>query len=87
MWVIEIIKKLFKKDKLDKIQLIEDKTICDNQRDKFIQSIYTNKDVELTDLQKKLENNQISVNDINIFSVMDLIERYEQQIIELNRKV
>lgn len=85
--IIEIIKKFINKAKSNKIQLIEDKTIYDSQRDKFVKSIHTNKDTELIDLQKKLEHNQISINDINIFTVMDLIDKYQEQINELNRKI
>ena len=85
--IIEIIKKFFNKAKLEKTKLIEDKTTYNSQRDIFVRTINANKDTELIDLQKKLEHNQISVNDINIFNVMDLIYKYEEQIIELNRKV
>lgn len=84
--VIEIIKNFFNKAKLEK-KLIEDKTTYNSQRDIFVKTINTNKDAELIDLQEKLEHNQISVSDINIFNVMDLIDKYEEQIIELNRKV
>lgn len=85
--IIEIIKNFFNKAKLAKTKLIEDKTTFNSQRDIFVKKINANKDTELIDLQKKLENNQISVNDINIFNIMDLIDKYEEQIIELNRKV
>ena len=84
--IIEIIKNIFKKDKSNNTKLIEDKHINDNQRENFVKSIDSCKDIELSKLQEKLENNQISVNDINIFEVMDLIDKYEQQINELKRK-
>ena len=82
--IIEIIKNFFKKDK---VKQIEDKTSYNNQRDVFVNTITTNNDTELIDLQKKLEHNQISVNDLNIFNVMDLIEKYEKQLVELNIRV
>lgn len=82
--IIEIIKNFFKKDK---IKQIEDKTSYNNQRDVFVNTITTNNDTELIDLQKRLEHNQISVNDLNIFNVMDLIEKYEKQLVELNIRV
>ena len=56
--IIEIIKNFFKKDK---IKQIEDKTSYNNQRDVFVNTITTNNDTELIDLQKRLEHNQISV--------------------------
>ena len=82
--IIEIIKNFFKKDK---IKQIEDKTSYNNQRDVFVNTITTNNDTELIDLQKRLEHNQISVNDLNIFNVMDLIDKYEKQLVELDLRI
>lgn len=82
--IIEIIKNFLKKDK---VKQIEDKTSYNNQRDVFVNTITTNNDTELIDLQKRLEHNQISVNDLNIFNVMDLIEKYEKQLVELDLRI
>lgn len=82
--IIEIIKNFFKKDK---VKQIEDKTSYNNQRDVFVNTITTNNDTELIDLQKRLEHNQISVNDLNIFNVMDLIDKYEKQLVELDLRI
>ena len=96
MKIIDIIKILFNKLKLNKTKLIEEKTIeeieketgsYDTKRDKFSKSIYKSEKIELGDLQRKLENNQISINSINIFEVMDLIDKYQNEINELKIKI
>ena len=85
--IIEIFKRFFSKAKVDKTKMIEDKNTDKNQRDSFVKTISNNNDAELIDLQRKLEHNQISVNDLNIFNVMDLIDRYELQVVELKGRV
>lgn len=91
MKIIDIIKKFFKKLKSKKTKMIEEnikRTISyDTKRDIFEKSIYINQERELDDLQRKLDNNQISINNINIFEVMDLIDKYQDQIIKLNTKI
>lgn len=96
MKIIDIVKKFFKRLKSNKTIMIEERHIeektsntifYDTKRNIFAKSIYRNQRIELDDLQRKLENNQISINNINIFEVMDLIDKYQSQIIELKTKI
>ena len=89
MKIIEIIKRFFRNLKSNKTKMIEEKTTStssyNNKREAFAKSIYLNEKVELDMLQRKLEKNEISVSSLNIFEVMDLIDRYQNQITELKK--
>ena len=50
------------------------------RKESFIKSIDLREKQENINLQVKLENNQISVNDLSIFEVLDLIDLYKEQL-------
>ena len=96
MKIIDIIKNFFNKLKSNKTKMIEEKNensingvaiSNEEKRELFAKSINESERIELSDLQKKLESKQISVNELNIFEVMDLIDMYKNNINELNKRI
>ena len=96
MKIKDIIKNFFNKLKSNKTKMIEEKNensingvVISNEekRELFAKSINESERIELSDLQKKLESKQISVNELNIFEVMDLIDMYKNNINELNKRI
>ena len=85
MKILDIIKKWFN-SKSKRTKMLEEKNeeielIKENERELFVKSIRQKEEIELQNLQKKLENGQISVNSINIFKVMDLLDKYENKAV------
>ena len=81
MKFIKKIKEFFRSFKKQKTLLIEEsKSNNITRKESFIKSIDLREKQENINLQVKLENNQISVNDLSIFEVLDLIDLYKEQL-------
>ncbi len=92
MKILEKIKKFLKGLTSNKRKLIQEKNENSNinnldsnvpKKDNasiFLESIGESNEREMYELQRKLESGNISVYDISIFEVMDLIGRYEKQV-------
>lgn len=82
MKIIEIIKKWLKKNKKTKAKMIsESKTKnTTEKKDDFISNIDVREKQELLGLKLQLERGQVSVEDLSIFEVMDILELYGEYI-------
>lgn len=92
MMVIDIIKSFLKKIKSNKKMLhIEENTkkIKSNElkKDIAVKTSSYNKQIELINLQRNLENKKISVDDLNIFEIIDLIDKYQNDIMKMKSKL
>ncbi len=79
MRIIEMIKNLFNINKKKKNLLIE-KTVENKRKSNFIQNLDLRGIQESMELQLKLEEQQISVDDLSIFEILDLIDLYNKQL-------
>ena len=82
MKIIEIIKKWFRNNKKSKVKLISEgqtKSIAEN-KENFISNIDLSGKQEILEIRKKLETGQVSVDDLSIFEVMDILELYGEHI-------
>ncbi len=79
MRIIEIIKNLFKRNKKNN-NLLTEKTIEKQNKTDFVKNVDLSDIQECLALQKKIESNQTSVDDLSIFEVMDLIDLYNRQL-------
>ena len=81
MKIIEKIKEFFRSLKKEKTLLIEEsKSNNVTRKESFVKSIDIREKQENINIQAKLENNEISVNNLSIFEVMDLIDLYKEQL-------
>lgn len=97
MIIFEFIKSLFKKSKKQKIELIEENIKLEtenasnddifNKRKNFIKTIDQKFENELISLQNEVENKEIDVKNLNIFEVVDLIDKYEKDIQQIDNKI
>ena len=82
MKIIEIIKKWFRNNKKTKAKLISEgqtKSIAEN-KEEFISNIDLSGNQEILEIRKQLETGQVSVDDLSIFEVMDILELYGEHI-------
>ena len=82
MKIIEIIKKWFRNNKKTKAKLISEgqtKSIAENKKE-FISNIDVSGKQEILEIRKQLETGQVSVDDLSIFEVMDILELYGEHI-------
>lgn len=82
MKIIEIIKKWFRNNKKTKAKLISEgqtKSIAENKKE-FISNIDLSGKQEILEIKKQLETGQVSVDDLSIFEVMDVLELYGEHI-------
>ena len=82
MKIIEIIKKWFQNNKKTKVKMISEgqtKSIVENKKE-FISNIDVREEKEILDIRNKLETGQLSVDDLSIFEVMDVLELYGEHI-------
>ncbi len=82
MKIIEIIKKWFQNNKKTKVKMINEgqtKSIAEN-KEKFISNIDLSGKQEILEIRKQLETGQMSVDDLSIFEVMDILEIYGEHI-------
>ena len=82
MKIIEIIKKWFQNNKKQKVKMISEgqtKSIAENKED-FISNIDLRGKQEILEIRKQLETGQVSVDDLSIFEVMDILELYGEHI-------
>ena len=82
MKIIEIIKKWFQNNKNTKVKMISEgqtKSIVEN-KENFISNIDLSGKQEILKIRKQLENGQVSVDDLSIFEVMDILELYGEHI-------
>ncbi len=92
MMVIDIIKSFLKKIKSNKKMLhIEENTkkikSHELKKDIAVKTSSYNKQIELINLQRNLENKKISVDDLNIFEIIDLIDKYQNDIMKMKSKL
>ena len=82
MKIIEIIKKWFQNNKKTKAKMISEgqtKSIVENKKE-FISNIDLSGKQEILEIRKQLETGQVSVDDLSIFEVMDILELYGEHI-------
>lgn len=82
MKIIEIIKKWFQSNKKTKVKMISEgqtKSIAENKKE-FISNIDVSGKQEILEIRKQLETGQVSVDDLSIFEVMDILELYGEHI-------
>lgn len=82
MKIIEIIKKWFQNNKKTKVKMISEgqtKSIVENKKE-FISNIDISGKQEILEIRKQLETGQVSVDDLSIFEVMDILELYGEHI-------
>ena len=85
MKIFEAIKnffrKILKKDNYKPL-LLEEKNpnTIDNRREEFIDSLDVKEQEKIKYLKQKLENDEISIDNLTIFEVMDLIDFYKKQL-------
>ena len=82
MKIIEIIKKWFQNNKKTKVKMISEgqtKSIVENKKE-FISNIDVSGKQEILEIRKQLETGQVSVDDLSIFEVMDILELYGEHI-------
>ena len=82
MKIIEIIKKWFQNNKKTKVKMISEgqtKSIAENKKE-FISNIDVSGKQEILEIRKQLETGQVSVDDLSIFEVMDILELYGEHI-------
>ena len=82
MKIIEIIKKWFQNNKKTKAKMISEgqtKSIVENKKE-FISNIDISGKQEILEIRKQLETGQVSVDDLSIFEVMDILELYGEHI-------
>lgn len=82
MKIIEMIKKWFRNNKKTKAKLISEgqtKSIAEN-KEEFISNIDLSGKQEILEIRKQLETGQVSVDDLSIFEVMDILELYGEHI-------
>ena len=82
MKIIEIIKKWFQNNKKTKAKMISEgqtKSIEENKKE-FISNIDISGKQEILEIRKQLETGQVSVDDLSIFEVMDILELYGEHI-------
>ena len=82
MKIIEIIKKWFQNNKKTKVKMIiEGKTNNTTEKKKgFINNIDLREKQEMLGLKSQLETGRVSVDDLSIFEVMDILELYGEHI-------
>ena len=83
MRIFELIKNFFKKlFKRNKPLLLEEKNLSsiNRKREEFIDSLDMKEQEKIRYLQHKLENNEISIENLTIFEVMDLVDFYKNQL-------
>ena len=81
MKIIDIIKKWLGQNKKQKPKMIdESKTNNIENKKEFIRKIDAREGQELLSLKLQLENGDISVSDLSIFEVMDLLELYGENV-------
>lgn len=82
MKIIEFIKKWFQNNKKTKVKMISEgqtKSIAENKKE-FISNIDVSGKQEILEIRKQLETGQVSVDDLSIFEVMDILELYGEHI-------
>lgn len=82
MKIIEIIKKWFQNNKKTKVKMISEgqtKSIAEN-KEKFISNIDLSGKQEILEIRNQLETGKVSVDDLSIFEVMDILELYGEHI-------
>ena len=81
MKIIEIIKNFFKSFKKDKVLEVEESKVENtNLKESFKKEIDVRDRQRFIELQKMLEDDEISVNGLSIFEVLDLIDLYNEQL-------
>lgn len=82
MKIIEIIKKWFRNNKKTKVKMISEgqtKSIVEN-KEKFISNIDLSGKQEILEIRNQLETGKVSVDDLSIFEVVDVLELYGEHI-------
>ena len=82
MKIIEIIKKWFRNNKKTKVKMISEgqtKSIAEN-KEKFISNIDLSGKQEILEIRNQLETGKVSVDDLSIFEVVDVLELYGEHI-------
>ena len=82
MKIIEIIKKWFQNNKKTKVKMISEgqrKSIVDDKKE-FISNIDVSGKQEILEIRNQLETGKVSVDDLSIFEVMDILELYGEHI-------
>lgn len=82
MKIIEIIKKWFQNNKKNEVKMInEGKTNnLTEKKKKFINNIDVREKQEMLEIKLQLETGQVSVDDLSIFEVMNILELYGEQV-------